>query len=77
MFQSWVECFFFEYLMTPDHPLGQTEDYIEFQARGSPYAHCLLWGKVHHDDHMWIDWHIHFCGNTHQLSRQQSFLTLL
>ena len=30
------------------HPLGHITDYvikIEFQTRGSPHAHCLLWVK--------------------------------
>ena len=44
MFQ--VEAFFSEYLQSGTHPLGHITDYviqIEFQIRGSPHAHCLLW----------------------------------
>ena len=34
--------------MNDAHPLGHITDYvikIEFQMRGSPHAHCLLWVK--------------------------------
>ena len=46
MFQHRVETFFSEYLLSDTHPLGHITDYvikIEFQMRGSPHAHCLLW----------------------------------
>ena len=46
MFQHRIEAFFSEYLLTDAHPLGHITDYvikIEFQMRGSPHAHCLLW----------------------------------
>ena len=36
------------YLLSDAHPLGYITDYvikIEFQLRGSPHAHCLLWVK--------------------------------
>ena len=49
MFQHRIEAFFSEYLLSDVHPLGQITDYvikIEFQMRGSPHAHCLLWVKV-------------------------------
>ena len=48
MFQHRVEAFFSEYLLSDAHPLGHITDYvikIEFQIRGSPHAHCLLWVK--------------------------------
>ena len=48
MFQHRVEAFFSEYLLSDTHPLGCITDYvikIEFQMRGSPHAHCLLWVK--------------------------------
>ena len=46
MCQYRVEEFFSEYLLSDTHPLGHITDYvikIEFQMRGSPHAHCLLW----------------------------------
>ena len=48
MFQHRIEVFFSEYLLSAAHPLGHITDYvikIEFQMRGSPHAHCLLWVK--------------------------------
>ena len=48
MFQHRLEAFFSEYLLSDTHPLGYITDYvikIEFQTRGSPHAHCLLWVK--------------------------------
>ena len=48
MFQHRLEAFFSEYLLSNTHPLGHITDYvikIEFQMRGSPHAHCLLWVK--------------------------------
>ena len=48
MFQHRVESFFSQYLLNDAHPLGHITDYvikIEFQMRGSPHAHCLLWVK--------------------------------
>ena len=48
MFQHRLETFFSEYLLSDTHPLGHITDYmikIEFQMRGSPHAHCLLWVK--------------------------------
>ena len=48
MFQHRVESFFSQYLLNDAHPLGHITDYvikIEFQVRGSPHAHCLLWVK--------------------------------
>ena len=47
MFQHRIEAFF-EYLLSDAHPLGHITGYvvnIEFQMRGSPHAHCLLWVK--------------------------------
>ena len=48
MFQHRLEAFFSEYLLSDTPPLGHITDYvikIEFQMRGSPHAHCLLWVK--------------------------------
>ena len=48
MFQHRIEAFFSEYLLSDLHPLDHITNYvikIEFQMRGSPYAHCLLWVK--------------------------------
>ena len=48
MFQHRIEAFFSEYILSAAHPLGHITDYvikIEFQMRGSPHAHCLLWVK--------------------------------
>ena len=46
MFQHRLESFFSQYLLSDAHPIGHITDYvikIEFQMRGSPHAHCLLW----------------------------------
>ena len=48
MFQHRVESFFSQYILGSFHPLGNVTDYvikIEFQMRGLPHAHCLLWVK--------------------------------
>ena len=48
MFQHRIETFFSKYLLSDVQPLGYITDYvikIEFQMRGSPHAHCLLWVK--------------------------------
>ena len=48
MFQSRVDAFFTEYVYSSEHPVGEVTDHvvkIEFQARGSPHAHCLIWVK--------------------------------
>ena len=48
MFQNRVELFFTEFVYSNEHPLAEVSDHvtkIEFQARGSPHAHCLLWVK--------------------------------
>ena len=48
MFQHRIEAFFSEYLLSGAHPLAHITDYvikIEFQMRGSPQAHYLLWVK--------------------------------
>ena len=37
-----------EFLKSTAKPLGEIADYairIEFQARGSPHAHCVIWVK--------------------------------
>ena len=48
MFQHRLESFFSQYLLSSVHPLGHITDYVikvEFQMRGSPHGHCLLWVK--------------------------------
>ena len=40
--------FFQDFLKSTANPLGEIADYairIEFQARGSPHAHCVIWVK--------------------------------
>ena len=47
-FNTELRSFFSEYLLSGAHPLGNITDYvikIEFQMRGSPHGHCLLWIK--------------------------------
>ncbi len=47
-YQYRLNTFFQEFLKSPANPLGELVEYairIEFQARGSPHAHCLLWIK--------------------------------
>ena len=48
VFQHRVEAFFSEYLLSKDNPVGDIHDHvikIEFQERGTPHAHCLLWAR--------------------------------
>ena len=43
-----LNTFFQEFLKSMAMPLGEIVDYgirIEFQARGSPHAHCVIWVK--------------------------------
>ena len=43
-----LNTFFHKFLKSKAHPLGELVDYairIEFQARGSPHAHTILWIK--------------------------------
>lgn len=43
-----LNIFFQDFLKSTARPLGDVVDYairIEFQARGSPHAHCVLWVK--------------------------------
>ena len=47
-FQYRLATFFKEFLKSSAHPLGEINDEavrIEFQNRGSPHAHCVLWVK--------------------------------
>ena len=47
-FQYRLNTFFHMFLKSNAHPLGELVDYairIEFQARGSPHAHTILWIK--------------------------------
>ena len=47
-FQFRLDTFFKSFLKSSAHPLGEIVDYairIEFQNRGSPHAHCVLWVK--------------------------------
>ena len=48
MFENRVESFFSDFLMSKAEPLGPISEHIEkieFQVRGTPHAHCLLWVK--------------------------------
>ena len=45
---------FQDFLKSTAKPLGEINDYairIEFQARGSPHAHCVIWVKEYGVDH--------------------------
>ena len=47
-FQFRLNSLFDDFLKSSAHPLGEICDYairIEFQARGSPHAHCVVWVK--------------------------------
>ena len=47
-FQYRLNTFFQDFLKSPAKHLGKIVDYgigIEFQARGSPHAHCIIWIK--------------------------------
>ena len=47
-FQYRLSTFFKDVLKSKANPLGEIVDYairIEFQSRGSPHAHCVLWVK--------------------------------
>ena len=47
-YQYRLNTYFQDFLKSPANPLGELVDYatrIEFQARGSPHAHCMLWVK--------------------------------
>ena len=47
-FQYRLNTFFQEFLKSTAKPLGEIADYgnrIEFQVRGSPHAHCVIWVK--------------------------------
>ena len=55
-FQYRLSTFFNDFLKSKAKPLGEITDYairVEFQARGSPHAHCVIWvkdaPKFHHD----------------------------
>ncbi|XP_066268348.1 uncharacterized protein [Branchiostoma lanceolatum] len=48
LFQYRLEVFFKDFICSTAHPIGEVEDYfirVEFQARGSPHAHTVLWVK--------------------------------
>lgn len=47
-FDHRLQCFFRDVILSPAEPLGKITHYtyrIEFQQRGSPHAHCVLWVK--------------------------------
>jgi hypothetical protein len=47
-FQYRLDVFFNEFLKSSSHPIGEVSDYairVEFQARGSPHAHTVIWVK--------------------------------
>ncbi|TKS65455.1 ATP-dependent DNA helicase PIF1 [Collichthys lucidus] len=46
MFDKRVEALYRDLILSPAEPLGKVVDYfyrLEFQHRGSPHIHCLLW----------------------------------
>ena len=48
LFEYRLNTFVKDVLLSKSSPLGEIKDYAirtEFQARGSPHAHCLLWVK--------------------------------
>ena len=67
MFENRIDSFFQYFLLSKAHPLGEISEHIqkiEFQVRGSPHAHCLLWVKdapkvdeavMKKFVHLWID----------------------
>ena len=70
MFHNRLESFFSDFLLSDAHPLGDISEHvekIEFQARGSPHAHCLIWVKdapkvdEHSDEEVcqFVDQYIH------------------
>ena len=67
-----LNCFFQMFIKSKAHPIGELVDFairIEFQARGSPHAHTILWIKdapklgVQEDDEVcqFIDRYVHCC----------------
>ncbi|TNN62774.1 hypothetical protein EYF80_027000 [Liparis tanakae] len=47
-FQHRLEAFFREFIGSKSNPIGELQDFmirVEFQARGSPHAHTILWIK--------------------------------
>ncbi|KAM9812015.1 uncharacterized protein ACBT44_011392 isoform 3-T12 [Syngnathus typhle] len=48
MFDKRVEALFRDLILSPAQPIGEVVDYfyrLEFQHRGSPHIHCLIWVK--------------------------------
>uniref|UniRef100_A0A671TM37 ATP-dependent DNA helicase n=2 Tax=Sparus aurata TaxID=8175 RepID=A0A671TM37_SPAAU len=48
MFEKRVEALMTNLILSPARPIGEVEDYfyrVEFQARGSPHIHMLIWIK--------------------------------
>ena len=48
MFENRIESFFKDFILSKAKPLGDIIEHvekIEFQVRGTPHAHCLLWVK--------------------------------
>ncbi len=48
MFEKQVDALMTHLLLSPAQPIGKVEDYfyrVEFQARGSPHIHLLVWVK--------------------------------
>ncbi|XP_035989961.1 uncharacterized protein LOC118561833 isoform X1 [Fundulus heteroclitus] len=46
MFEKRVDALFTDLILSPAQPLGPVEDYfyrVEFQARGSPHIHAVIW----------------------------------
>ncbi|XP_032445815.1 uncharacterized protein LOC116736996 [Xiphophorus hellerii] len=48
MFEKRVDALFRDLILSPAQPIGPVEDYfyrVEFQARGSPHIHAVIWIK--------------------------------
>ncbi|KAE8277087.1 hypothetical protein D5F01_LYC25124 [Larimichthys crocea] len=48
LFEKRVDALMTDLILSPAHPIGEVEDYfyrVEFQARGSPHIHLLVWIK--------------------------------
>ena len=84
-FHHRVQAFFTHFLRSSANPLGHVVDFfirVEFQHRGSPHVHCLLWieaAPVHTTDdpkivHDFIDNYISTCNSVEfpDLIRRQS-----
>ncbi|XP_074549060.1 uncharacterized protein LOC141807175 [Halichoeres trimaculatus] len=60
MFEKRVDSLMADLILSPARPIGEVEDYfyrVEFQARGSPHIHMLVWVRnapVYGEDTDWV-----------------------